>query len=98
MKKIFIFLIILFLFSGCGSNENVNIMWTPPLDGAQVDHYILVVDSNDGQQVFTTNKIVYPLAIKSDYTYIAKVAAVGISGKIGEFSEPSDPFNLNNSN
>ena len=92
MKKLLLpLLLMLILFSGCGQKK-VSITWDAPIDGAPVDHYVLVLNGDGEVKTFEIESTHVTIKVKRGVTYIAIVAGVAANGKQGTFSEPSEPF------
>ena len=90
MLKILITFLTLSLLAGC-SKQNAIVTWDAPIEGANVHHYIIELDS--GYTYITTDST---LKIRLDHgtIYVARVSAIGFDGRSGPYSEDSDPFEL----
>ena len=87
--KIFVSLVFLIFLMGC-TQKHIKVKWDSPVDGGQVDHYILFLNVNDDQKIFKTNGTEITIKAYKDRTYVASVVAIGPSGIAGPISVKSD--------
>jgi hypothetical protein len=80
--------------SAVAQTVEVTASWTPPSEGSPVHHYVLQLSTNGGPYatVGSTTTTTYVMELEVGQTYRARVAGVDAEGRMGPYSEESDPY------
>ena len=88
-------ILLMFLTQPAGAEEVSRYVWTAPVEGSPVHHYVVCVSMDNGEcvQLMVEPTITtVELSFESNTVYTVKVAAVDADGRQGPWSLESDPY------